>query len=111
MSRWLINRENASDGTVVRPISVRTGFGRLTAHGYSLHGNITERNNKHNFEHVSPQPQRQRGYSERKLKNRAHVVTLGVRGGQHYAGTTTMARADCGRWQARAAISEQANAS
>lgn len=69
MFRWLINSENATGGTVVRPISVRTVFGRLTAHGCSLHGNITERNIKHNFEHISAQLRQQSGYSETQLKN------------------------------------------
>ncbi len=40
----LINTLNVTYGNVVRPISVQwVYFGRLTAHGYSQDGNITER--------------------------------------------------------------------
>lgn len=44
MLEVLKNTGNVTYGNVVRPISIQqVSFGRLTAHGYSQYGNITER--------------------------------------------------------------------
>lgn len=48
MLEVLINTGNVTYGDVVRPISIQqVYFGRLTAHGYSQYGNITERISEH----------------------------------------------------------------